>query len=408
MKFKKYLVFSLCIIVLTYFFELLFFLSDIYIDKKRKDYFKKYLSQYNIKYDKRDKFKVYNDLKKEKKDIVLAVDPYHFLKDKTKIMPLSSFSNKTTILCNEYGLLSTYKSDRYGFSNPNFEWDNNIKFLILGDGFVHGNCVRDDQTIASNLRKLNGGNGVLNLGFGGNGPLIEYAQLREYLDLIKVKNVVWFYNETDDLSGPGYRDPNRYEGLNAELSNPILKNYLIDENFSQNLPKKQKMVNEMAKIKNQKILKTINASKKYRIKGTIIQIIKLSNLFNYFGINNNIKLAKEKSNQKISKEFKKIILLTSKLLKEKKIKFYFVYVTDIDRYTVKNFNETKNDYLKVKKFIKKNKDIKFIDLHKSLFEGKKDKAITLFAKQFKNDYQHYSILGNKLVSEKIFEIVENF
>ena len=83
-------------------------------------------------------------------------------------MPLSSFSNTTTILCNEYGLLSKYKSDRYGFSNPDFEWDNEIEFLILGDAFVHGNCVNNDQTIASNLRNLNGGRGVLNFGFGGN------------------------------------------------------------------------------------------------------------------------------------------------------------------------------------------------------------------------------------------------
>ena len=44
-----------------------------------------------------------------------------------------------------------------------------------------------EKTIAGNLEELNGGNGVLNLGFGGNGPLIEFAVLREYLDKSKAK-----------------------------------------------------------------------------------------------------------------------------------------------------------------------------------------------------------------------------
>ena len=33
----------------------------------------------------------------------------------------------------------------------------------------------------------------INFGFGGNGPLIKYAQLREYLNLIN-KKVLWFYS----------------------------------------------------------------------------------------------------------------------------------------------------------------------------------------------------------------------
>ena len=408
MTFNKIVKSLFLILMAAYCLEIFIVLLDIYNEKKRKNYNIEYLSRYNIQFEKRDKFEVYLDLRKEKKNVALAVDPYHFLDDNIKLMPLSSFSNTTTILCNEYGLLSKYKSDRYGFSNPDFEWDNEIKFLILGDAFVHGNCVNNDQTIASNLRNLNGGKGVLNFGFGGNGPLIEYAQLREYLNLIKVKNVIWFYTETDDLTGPGYRDPNRNEGLKAELANPILKNYLTDMNFTQNLAKKQKIIDEMSELKNQEILKIINQSKEYKTKSLILNIIKFSNIKNFFDIKDDAVQLKKDSNQKISDEFKKIILLTSNLLKDKKINFYFVYITDIDRYTIKGFDETKNDYRKVKDFIENNKEIRFIDLHELLFKDKKDEALTLFAKQFKNDYQHYSILGNKLVSEKIFEIIQNF
>ena len=216
---------------------------------------------------------------KQKRDanIFLATDPYHFLKTNEQIFPLSSLSNIKTILCNEYGLLSEYQSDRYGFSNPDFEWESEIDYLILGDAYAHGNCVKQEDSISGILRKLNGGKGVLNFGFGGNGPLIKYAQLREYLNLINVKKVLWFYSETDDLEGPDFRDPKKFEGLKAELTNNILKKYIDDLNFSQKLSSKQNIVDEMSSKKNEEILKTVNISKKNK-NFTLLNLFKLTNL----------------------------------------------------------------------------------------------------------------------------------
>ena len=99
------------ILMAAYCLEVFIVLLDIYNEKKRKNYNIEYLSKYNIPFEKRDKFEVYLDLRKEKQNVALAVDPYHFLDDNIKLMPLSSFSNTTTILCNEYGLLSKYKSE---------------------------------------------------------------------------------------------------------------------------------------------------------------------------------------------------------------------------------------------------------------------------------------------------------
>ena len=45
-----------------------------------------------------------------------------------------------------------------------------------------GHCVNRPDDFASNLRNLSN-KSALNLGMGGNGPLIEYATLREYLKL---------------------------------------------------------------------------------------------------------------------------------------------------------------------------------------------------------------------------------
>ena len=274
----------------------------------------------------------------------------------------------------------------------------------MGDAYAHGNCVKQEDSISGILRKLNGGKGVLNFGFGGNGPLIKYAQLREYLNLINVKKVLWFYSETDDLEGPDFRDPKKFEGLKAELTNNILKKYIDDLNFSQKLSSKQNIVDEMSSKKNEEILKTVNASKKNK-NFTLLSLFKLTNLRNYIS-KHFTKSKPEKINQKISKEFKQIINLTSELLEKKNAQFYFIYITDIDRYSKLDFVSSENDYDKIKEFIESKRNITFIDLHNELF-AKHQNPLSLFTKQFQNDYQHYNILGYKLVSEKIYEIINN-
>ena len=68
---------------------------------------------------------------------------------------------------------------------------------------------------------------------GGNGPLIEYATLREYLNT-NVKKVLWIYYEGNDLSD-----------LNLEKKNNILINYLKDLNFTQNLKFRQNKIDNL-------------------------------------------------------------------------------------------------------------------------------------------------------------------
>ena len=88
---------------------------------------------------------------------------------------MSGISNSKTIHCNENGYYSIFKSDRYGFNNPDSEWDQGeIEYLLIGDSFALGNCVNCPYDIASILRNLTK-KSVLTLGYNGNGPLIEYA-----------------------------------------------------------------------------------------------------------------------------------------------------------------------------------------------------------------------------------------
>ena len=129
------------------------------------------------------RYSVYNNLKEKNPNLALTSAPHNYLKNNNYgLLPLSGISNILTINCNELGYWSKYVSDRYGFNNPNDSWDKEeIKYLIIGDSFVHGDCVNKPDDLSNQLRlKIKDNFGVLNLGYGGNGPLLEYATLKEY------------------------------------------------------------------------------------------------------------------------------------------------------------------------------------------------------------------------------------
>ena len=133
-----------------------------------------------LKFDKRTRYQVYIDLKKKDKNITISLTP-GLLKFKEKqIFHLSGISNSKTIDCNESGYYSIYESDRYGFNNPDKEWDQNeVEYLLVGDSFIQGNCVNRPNDISSVLRKLSN-KPVVNIAYKAMGPLLEYSSLREY------------------------------------------------------------------------------------------------------------------------------------------------------------------------------------------------------------------------------------
>ena len=140
------------------------------------------------RFDSRSRLEVFEETIKNDPNIGIAVYPTDYLKYmEDSLFPLSAIANTRTILCNESGEYAYYESDRYGFNNPDNEWNaKEIEYLLVGDSFTHGACVDRPNDIGSVLRTLTNKN-VLNLGYGGNGPLLEYAVLREYLDIKPVK-----------------------------------------------------------------------------------------------------------------------------------------------------------------------------------------------------------------------------
>ena len=152
-----------------------------------------------------------------------------------RIYPLGGISNTTSHLGNENGYFPIIQLDKYGFNNPdNSVYDKVADIMLVGDSFTEGESVEVEDSIAGNLRKAN--YSTINFGKGGNGPLIELANLVEYGKKLKPKKVFWIYYEDNDLSD-----------LVVELTNPILKKYLKDDTFSQNLINRQSEIDIILK-----------------------------------------------------------------------------------------------------------------------------------------------------------------
>jgi Ca2+/Na+ antiporter len=340
-------------------------------------------------WDKRTQYQVYKDLLKINSTIVPYFYPQEFLLSKSynkKIHSLSGVSNSDTIFCNENGYFSINKSDRYGFNNPDESWEsNNVEYVFVGDSVTHGYCVNRPNDIPSVVRSLTKMN-VLNLGYGRNGPLIEYATLREYLPS-KVNKIVFMYYGGGDLVD-----------LKNELTSKILNNYLNDENYTQNLRELQNEIDYEAR-KNIEI----------RAKGekfSLLFLNKTRRLFDeIFKSNKNIIKTSSFDDEHLFDKLEKILFLVKKLSVEKKSDLYIVDLP-AQRY-FKNYScnrggsefhhEFKNS-AKMKKIAQK-LEIQYIDIHEEVFQ-KELNPCKLFPFEI---FAHYNVEGHKKVALKIYE-----
>ncbi len=369
-KFKTYvIIIFLSFLTSIYLFEayLSFFLPMIEIKKKEKIY----KSNTGKEFDKRSKLEIFNDLRIQDKKIVISISPDNFVNKRYDIVPLSGISNSRTIHCNENGYYSIFKSDRYGFNNPDSEWDQSeIEYLLVGDSFALGNCVNRPNDIASILRKLTN-KPVLTLGYNGNGPLIEYATLKEYLNP-KVKKIIWLYFEANDL-----------KNLKFEMTNKILKKYLDNPEFNQDLKNRQNELNILLK---KKIINEEKNAKKVKIIG-----YKIKNFLKLYNFRRNFFSTEIKV---VPFEFKKILNLTNKISDQNGAELYFVY---LPAYNYPFYEKEDKRYLQIKNTVE-SLGIPFLDMNKEVFSKEKN-PFELFPFKLKG---HYNIAGYNKVAEAIF------
>ena len=332
-------------------------------------------------YDLRKKIEVYHELKKKIKRVGVSFGHRKYFKKNNEILPLSGLSKAKTVNCNESGFFSMYESDRYGFNNPDKEWDKkNIDYLLVGDSYGHGACVNDFDTIAGNVRKLNQNKvDVINLSYDGNGPLTEYASLKEYMPEFKVKKVIWLYFHNDLLN------------VSHEINNPILKLYLHDNNFNQNLKNKQKIIDKL-------VLKQIDQEDGYVQDLRFNAIDKKINLFPFLKLNllRFHLIPKKKNDEKKFTQFKKVMIEAKKYINSQGADLYFVYLPSF--YEINAQHGFKGNRKKIINIIN-NLNINSIDMFPII--NQIENPLTIFP--FKSN-NHYNGIGYKLIANEIIKL----
>ena len=360
-----------------------------------------FLALWNHSSIKKDKFtsqemsrySIYLKEKKTNQNVVLTIAPTTFLNEKnTKIFPMAGLPNALTINCNELGFWSRYNSDKFGFNNPNDEWEKKkYKYLLIGDSYLHGDCVNFPDDIGSQLRTNLQKNlseqdkGVLNLAYQGNGPLIQNAVLREYFPDEKVENILIFFANANDI-----------QDFFNEIKHPILRKYLDDKNFSQNLKMKPTLIKKILKEKFQKEIERETDDRLVRFNEiSIKRMLTFSNLKHRLIWQFGIVLFDEKHH--VSFEINNKDLLIKNFIQIKEFSemagsnLYFVFIPSYP--VIDEGSEILN--------LIEELNIPIINLKKEVFDKHPDK-LSLFPFRAPG---HYTPEGYKLITEKIIELI---
>ncbi|MGV7221693.1 MAG: SGNH/GDSL hydrolase family protein [Nitrospinales bacterium] len=293
------------------------------------------------------------------------------------IYPLGGISNITTAFHNEGGFYPIIELDEYGFNNP--KWTNKkseVDLVLIGDSFTEGYSVHPNENISAVLRQSDFN--VISLGKSGNGPLLEYATLREYAEPIKPKIVVWIYFNNDPSN------------LLREMQSPLLMQYLYDDNFSQNLMSRQMEIDKIyRKDVNQKWAESnLEGEGERNYPRSLFRIIKLYNLRMFFDRD----VLDIEPNFPIP-IFKPIMAKAKKLVSGWGGKFYFVYLPSPRESQGNKISELNKYVLDTVDRL----DISVIDIHQGVFSSHAD-PMSLFPLRMQS---HYNAEGYRLVAEAI-------
>ena len=318
----------------------------------------------------------------------------HINSKNIEFIPLGGISSQKTVVCNETGKYLIYDSDRYGFNNQDHIWDsNNIDLILIGDSFAHGSCVDSSNNIAGQITQKTKNN-IINLGYGGNGPLIELAVLIEYGISIKPKKVLWIYYEGNDLVN-----------LVNEKKNDILLSYLNNDNTNYNLIKNQKKIDiNLYEIlssyeKKDQSLSELSVLEEKTNKNIFLKIIKfqkIRDLITIFFTPNRVE------NITLDKSFLEIIVKAKQITRTWGGEFYFVYIPAFERF-INNSKNFDNLYKKIEliNFLKIN-NIKYLDLYEELLKDYNE-VLSLYPFGVAG---HFNEKGYDLIAEKMIKFIE--
>jgi hypothetical protein len=277
-----------------------------------------------------------------------------------------------------------YLSDRYGFNNPDSEWDaKEVEWLLTGDSYTEGVAVEPGQDIAGQLRVITQ-ESAINIGRSGNGPLMELAELTEYAGVIKPKRVLWIY----------YRNDIIYD-LQRDKKNPLLMRYMED-GFSQNLINRQKEIDSRLEkyILEAKVQAKVQAQVQTQpYKTRWIRLHAVRSIIEFDG--------------DIDVEdplFAKILTKAKAKVDSWGGELYFVYLPGYDRWYYKAISHNFREKAKVIEVVK-GLNIPVVDIHQEIFVDHPD-FLALFP--FRLTKHHYNADGYNEIAKAIVTSVNKY
>jgi hypothetical protein len=292
---------------------------------------------------------------------------------KGRIYPLGTISNSTTILNNEAGYYPIVETDEHGFNNPKGLYNKNkVDIVLTGDSYTEGFSVHLNENIGAVLRQLDFN--AISIGKGNNGPLIELAALKEYAEPLKPKIVLWLYC-TNDISD-----------LEYEMNSAILRKYLNEDDYSQNLFSRQEEIDGV-------IMSYIKQEwKKENIKSRIKNLLKLTELRSMI----NLMPTPTPTHTPV---FREILQQSKQMVLGWGGKMYFVYLPSFERYSTGNEHPNRDFIMQTATEL----DVPIIDIHREVFDPHPD-PLSLFPFRMRN---HYNAEGYRLVVEAISKRIKD-
>ncbi len=378
-------------------------MNDLYLNKTPSEKIRIIKAKkFGVPYDLRSRSEYIKDLEKEKITAYPIIPPssgdllYKGLKvDDETILPLGGISNILVVGPNENGYWMEFLSDKYGFNNDNKSYNHNkIEICLIGDSFGEGLAVKSNENISSILKKKYK---TLNFSKTGNGPLLEYAILREYVSFFKPKIVLWLYFE-NDLSD-----------LSREMKSKTLNKYIENKSFSQNLLTKQLDIDSSLKEffdkKKDEFENENNYVLKKDFKDYFLRILLLRDL--RYQLNIQVNKNRPILNDELEL-FKTIITDSENLVSSWGGDLYFVYLPGFNQ----GFNINKqlrpiflkeNEYRQSVIKIINDLQIDLIDIYSEVFlKHPNPKNLFPFGV-----YGHYNREGYEIVAKKIESIIDS-
>lgn len=119
---------------------------------------------------------------------------YNYLYKKYSNLPLGVLPNTKYYVCDEGYGLTTFKSDKFGFWNPNKIYNKKIDLMIIGDSLSMNGCLQEENSFIGMLRKdFN----VMNLSIGSNDPIHYAATAEIFIPEFKPRIVLMIFNRGD-------------------------------------------------------------------------------------------------------------------------------------------------------------------------------------------------------------------